>query len=458
MSTIGPRPRIWCSAGTGLLLPRRGRSRAAVVDQHQALALAILERQRQPAVDFDDLAGHGRRPASGDRASNPGVFAGDAQAGARDRVGSAPLGRGRKIEEGEVGAGIGLAVGVEQMIGADVVLVDGLLDQPHAEQAGIKRQILAAASRKSPSGGEFRLTALHDPYLDYFPGKIGRIDLGLRRDHVGYGRKTRQRQPLPPASRDSFMTGHLIVTDEDATRVITLRRPEKKNAITQDMYRAMSDAIDNAQNNPNIRCIIITGGSGVFTAGNDLEDFLKDGTSNADTPARLQRRQIPLFAGAQRQADHRRGRRRRDRHRHHHAVPLRLCARQHDRDVLDAVHPSRAGAGRRLQPADAAHHGTPARLRHAGDGAHMSRADDARVAGFVNVVVAPGHTEAEARKVAREICALPAEAVAISRKLLKLPPEDMTRRIDQEGHLFGERMRSKEAVAAFKAFFSRKKG
>ena len=42
------------------------------------------------------------------------------------------------------------------------------------------------------------------------------------------------------------MTGHLIVTDEDATRVITLRRPEKKNAITQDMYRAMSDAIDTA--------------------------------------------------------------------------------------------------------------------------------------------------------------------------------------------------------------------
>jgi enoyl-CoA hydratase/carnithine racemase len=84
-------------------------------------------------------------------------------------------------------------------------------------------------------------------------------------------------------------------------------------------------------------------------------------------------------------------------------------------------------------------------------------ADDARVAGFVNVVVAPGHTEAEARKVAREICALPAEAVAISRKLLRPPPEDLTRRIDQEGHLFGERMRSKEAVAAFEAFFARKK-
>src|SRR5438309_7228621 len=80
------------------------------------------------------------------------------------------------------------------------------------------------------------------------------------------------------------MTEHLIVTDEDATRVIKLRRPEKKNAITQEMYRAMSEAIDTAQNNPAIRCIIITGGSGVFTAGNDLEDFLKVGTSDAEMP------------------------------------------------------------------------------------------------------------------------------------------------------------------------------
>src|SRR6202790_4767036 len=80
------------------------------------------------------------------------------------------------------------------------------------------------------------------------------------------------------------MTGHLIVTDEAATRVIKLRRPEKKNAITQEMYRAMSDAIDTAQNNPEIRCLIITGGSGVFTAGNDIEEFLRDAPPNPDAP------------------------------------------------------------------------------------------------------------------------------------------------------------------------------
>jgi hypothetical protein len=40
---------------------------------------------------------------------------------------------------------------------------------------------------------------------------------------------------------------------------------------------------------------------------------------------------------------------------------------------------------------------------------------------------------------------------------LKLPPEDIARRIEQESHLFGQRMRSNEAVAAFKAFFARKR-
>jgi enoyl-CoA hydratase/carnithine racemase len=257
--------------------------------------------------------------------------------------------------------------------------------------------------------------------------------------------------------KDKAMTGHLIVTDEDATRVITLRRPEKKNAITQDMYRAMSDAIDTAQNNPAIRCIIITGGSGVFTAGNDLEDFLKDGTSNTDAPRAsnatkflysLAHNVKPIIAAVD-----------------GIAIGIGTTMLFHCDYVLASTTATFStpfihlglvpeGASSLLMPRTMGHQRAFATLV-------MGRtvtADDARVAGFVNVVVAPGHTEAEARKVAREICALPAEAVAISRKLLKLPPEDLTRRIDQEGHLFGERMRSREAVAAFKAFFSRKKG
>ncbi len=124
------------------LLPRRGWPRAAVIDQHQPLALTILERQRQTAVDLDDLTGMAARFLEAVPPVTKAFFAGDAQSGAGNAVGAAPLRCCREIEECKVGAGIGVSVGVEQMIGADVVLIDGLLHQPHAEQAGIERQVL----------------------------------------------------------------------------------------------------------------------------------------------------------------------------------------------------------------------------------------------------------------------------------------------------------------------------
>jgi enoyl-CoA hydratase/carnithine racemase len=260
------------------------------------------------------------------------------------------------------------------------------------------------------------------------------------------------------AQRGYDMTGHLIVTDEDSTRVITLRRPEKKNALTQDMYRAMSDAIDTAQNNPAIRCMIITGGSGAFTSGNDLQDFLKDGTDTKSAEFRssnaikflysLAHNTKPIIAAVD-----------------GIAIGIGTTMLFHCDYVLASttatfttpfIHLGLVpeGASSLLFPRTMGHQRAFATLVM---GRTMS-AEDGKAAGFINEVVAPGHTEVEARKVAREICALPAEAVAISRKLLKLPPEDLTRRIDQESHLFGERMKSQEAISAFQAFFARKKG
>jgi enoyl-CoA hydratase/carnithine racemase len=250
--------------------------------------------------------------------------------------------------------------------------------------------------------------------------------------------------------------GHLLVSDNDAIRVITLQRPEKKNAITRDMYRAMSGAIDSAQNDPVIRCIVITGNSGVFTAGNDLDDFLKDGTSGG---------------GDERASD---------------AVKFLYSLVQNTKPLIAAVEGIAVGIGTTMLfhcdyvlAGNSATFATP--FTHLGlvpEGASsllapqsigyqrafamlvMGRtlnANEAREAGFVNTVVAPGEAEAEAEKIAREICALPTEAVALSRKLLKPPPEELTRRIDLESRLFGERLRSEEAIAAFQAFFARKK-
>src|ERR1700753_339245 len=253
------------------------------------------------------------------------------------------------------------------------------------------------------------------------------------------------------------MTGHLIVTAEGTARMIKLRRPEKKNAITQGMYRGMSEAIDTAQNNPGIRCLILTGGSGVFTSGNDLEEFMEMGALSSETARAsdmtkflysLAHNVKPIIAAVDGVA-----------------IGIGTTLLFHCDYVLASTTATFStpfmqlglvpeGASSLMMPATMGHQRAFAMLVM---GRTMS-AEDARIAGFVNAVVSPGHTEGEARKVAREICHLPAEAVAISRKLLKLPPEDLTRRIDQESHLFGERLRSKEASAAFKAFFARKQG
>lgn len=252
------------------------------------------------------------------------------------------------------------------------------------------------------------------------------------------------------------MTEHIIISDEDSTRIITMRRPEKKNTLTQEMYLAMSDAIDSAQSDPAIRCLVLTGRSGVFTAGNDIADFLQAATAK-DDGARprnaviflqsLVNNQKPIIAAVDGIAigigttmvfhcDH---------------VIASTTAIFQTPFIHYGLIPE--GASSLLLPRMIGHQRAFSMLVM---GRSMS-AQAAREAGFVNTVVPPGHALVEARKVAREICALPADAVTISRKLLKLPAEDLVRRMAQEDHFFGERMRSPEAIAAFQNFFLRKR-
>lgn len=55
---------------------------------------------------------------------------------------------------------------------------------------------------------------------------------------------------------------------------IEIARPEKKNALTQDMYQSMAQALSDASADHTVRAVLIHGQAGVFTAGNDLEDFM----------------------------------------------------------------------------------------------------------------------------------------------------------------------------------------
>lgn len=56
---------------------------------------------------------------------------------------------------------------------------------------------------------------------------------------------------------------------------LAINRPEKKNALTADMYEALASALEQAEADDAVRVILLHGKGDAFTAGNDLEDFLK---------------------------------------------------------------------------------------------------------------------------------------------------------------------------------------
>jgi enoyl-CoA hydratase/carnithine racemase len=67
---------------------------------------------------------------------------------------------------------------------------------------------------------------------------------------------------------------HIIVSTADHVMTIEISRREKKNALTGDMYRAMSHALSNARDHSSVRVVMFRGQADLFTAGNDLGDFL----------------------------------------------------------------------------------------------------------------------------------------------------------------------------------------
>jgi len=70
------------------------------------------------------------------------------------------------------------------------------------------------------------------------------------------------------------MSDHVIVEQVGSTLKLTLNRPEKKNALTNAMYGTLADALQKADHDDRIRCVVLAGHGDSFTAGNDLADFM----------------------------------------------------------------------------------------------------------------------------------------------------------------------------------------
>jgi enoyl-CoA hydratase/carnithine racemase len=250
------------------------------------------------------------------------------------------------------------------------------------------------------------------------------------------------------------VTEHVVVTDDGAVRIVRMNRPEKKNALTSAMYDAMAAALESASGGSPVRAILIVGVPGTFTAGNDLQDFLKaamggEGLGGAvirflHALARCER---PLVAAVE-----------------GNAVGLGTTMMFHC-DYAVAAADARfqtpfVSLG--LVPEAASTLIAPAIMGHrrAFELLVMGKAlngEEAKACGLVNAVAPAGQVEAMALEAAKRIAALPPEAVAISRRLMKGTPDTTVARMDAEASEFKQRLKSPEARQAFEAFLQRKK-
>lgn len=76
----------------------------------------------------------------------------------------------------------------------------------------------------------------------------------------------------------------ILVHTEAGVCTLTFNRPDKKNSITAAMYSAMADALQVAQDDAQVRCVVFQGNETIFSAGNDIADFLNNPPATTESP------------------------------------------------------------------------------------------------------------------------------------------------------------------------------
>ncbi|HEX7035156.1 MAG TPA: enoyl-CoA hydratase [Pseudomonadales bacterium] len=90
-------------------------------------------------------------------------------------------------------------------------------------------------------------------------------------------------------SRVTIETGiasdHLLAWEEDGIAVLTLNRPEARNAMSADMNAGLARALDYAERSPSVRCVVLTGAGGAFCAGGDVKGMAGRGDAGSTAGA-----------------------------------------------------------------------------------------------------------------------------------------------------------------------------
>ena len=245
----------------------------------------------------------------------------------------------------------------------------------------------------------------------------------------------------------------ILVHTEAGIRTITLNRVDKKNSITSAMYGDMADALASAVDNAAVRVVLLQGHETVFSAGNDIGDFLNNPPAGLDSPVFRFLKGIATFP----------------------------------KPLLAAVCGPAVGVGTTLL--------FHCDLVYAGDNAAFSMpfvnlglcpeaassllvpqmlgyhraaealllgepfmAEAALEVGLVNRVLPPTEANGYAQGVAKKLAAKPLSSLVETKRLMKKGQGELVlRTIAEEGESFGRMLREPAAKEAFGAFMERRK-
>ena len=248
------------------------------------------------------------------------------------------------------------------------------------------------------------------------------------------------------------MTEYIKIENEGGILILTMARPDKKNALTNAMYGALADAILGAETDPAVRVVLIRGEGDMFTAGNDVGEFAAIASGQTQGERHVSRflkslaqSSRPLVAAVQ-------GR----------AVGIGATMLLHcDLVVLaDNALLSTPFVNLALVPEAASSLLMPLRIGYARAFEMFALGEPVDAAsalawGIANRVVPLDRLDAEAKALAVRLAKQPVGAVSTTKRLMR-NPELLKTQILAETERFAERLKTMEAREAFTAFAERR--
>jgi enoyl-CoA hydratase/carnithine racemase len=242
------------------------------------------------------------------------------------------------------------------------------------------------------------------------------------------------------------------ITRDGAVLCVTFDRPDKKNALNRAMYMAATEALRQADGDRSIGAVVFAGSGGVFTAGNDIADFLEARAECGELPAftfikTLAACETPLVAAIE-------------------GIAIGIGATMMLHCDLVYVAPGTVFrlpfVDLGLVPEAASSLLLPRRagMAKAAESLLLCEPFDAEEAvrlGLANAIVPACELRGFAIERAGQLAAKPRAAIAATRRLMRGDGEEILARIEDEARLFSAALRSEEACAAFAAFLGKER-